>query len=40
MLGEKDFAVLLFENTRNRGEVFVLRDKNGGSSDGGETENG
>ena len=33
MLGEKDFAVLLFENARDRGEVFVLRDENGGSSD-------
>lgn len=40
MLGEKDFAVLLFENARDRGEVFVLRDEHGGSSDGGETENG
>lgn len=40
MLGEKDFAVLLFEDARDRSEVFVLRDEHGGSSDGGETENG
>ena len=40
MLGEEHFAVLLFQDARHRRQLFVLRNQHGGSTDGGEAQDG